>query len=100
MLLPSARQFCIVSNVSEIPLPANAELLLPTLRAVDVLGGEANSDDINRAVVKLAGITQAQLEDTYGPDSRQKGPRVFNRIAWARTLLKQVDQLRSVSPGV
>lgn len=50
--------------------------------------------------MKLAGIIQAQLEDAYGPDSSQNGPRVHHRIAWARTLLKQVDQLRSVSPGV
>lgn len=65
-------------------LPTYQELMYPTLRAVDTLGGSAQAREITARVLADIGATDEQLELTY--DKRPKSVLV-DRIDWARSYL-------------
>lgn len=67
------------------PLPKYHEFMLPTLRALNELGGSGSIDEIQDRVVTLTNLTQAQLELTY-PTS---GAAIaVDRMSWARSWMK------------
>ncbi|MCP4966000.1 MAG: hypothetical protein GY926_12285 [bacterium] len=86
--------------MTEPQLPTQPDLMLPTLKAADRIGGKGHYTDIDDAAIEIAGITEEQLAIEFPPNSTQKGPKILQRIAWARTLLRRVRALESVSHGV
>ena len=63
-------------------LPSYSELIYPTLRAVEALGGSAQGREITAQVLADIGATEDELEITY--ESRPK-PVLIDRIDWARS---------------
>jgi restriction system protein len=67
------------------PLPKYHEFMLPTLRALDELGGSGSVDEIQDRVIGYTSLTPEQLELTY-PTS---GAAIAaDRMSWARSWLK------------
>lgn len=71
----------MTSKVRDL-LPTYQELIYPTLRAVDALGGSAQAREITAQVSSDIGATEDQLALTY--DNRPK-PILVDRIDWARS---------------
>lgn len=67
------------------PLPKYHEFMLPTLRALNDLGGSGSIDEIEDRVVALTKLTPAQLELSY-PTSG--APIALHRMAFARSWMK------------
>jgi restriction system protein len=68
--------------VTRDELPNYLELMYPTLKAVDELGGSAQGREITAQVLEDIGATPEQLELTY--DKRPKSV-LIDRIDWARS---------------
>lgn len=67
------------------PLPKYHEFMLPTLQALDALGGSGAVDEIQDKVIALTQLTADQLEMTY-PTS---GAAIAaDRMSWARSWMK------------
>ncbi len=66
-------------------IPKYDAFLLPTLQALDQLGGSANNDEIEDALIKQFAFTQKQLNESYPKTRRSIIPA---RMSWARTYLK------------
>jgi restriction system protein len=83
--------------MSTVDVPPYQELLLPTLRAVEELGGSASITEIEGTVVKDEGFSEAQQEVYHlsGPQTE-----IEYRLAWARTYLKGMGLLTNSSRGV
>jgi len=75
-------------------------MLLPTLQALDVLGGSGTKDEIDEAVVRLMALTEDQLAIEYPLDAKQKGSKVIHRVAWARSYLKKLATIDNTQRGV
>ncbi len=86
--------------MSETKLPTYLDLMLPTLSAVEALGGKAHIHEINPEAIAKAGITDEQMAVEFPEDSSQSGPKVLHRLAWARTVLRRVDALESLGGGL
>lgn len=67
------------------PLPKYNEFMLPTLKALDDLGGSGSIDEIQDRVVNLTKLSPEQLELTY-PTSG--APIAADRMSWARSWMK------------
>lgn len=78
-------------------IPRYDELLWPALRAVRELGGTARLDEIDERVIADGDFTEAQLAVLHneGPSSE-----IEYRLAWARSYLKGMGALASVSRGI
>jgi restriction system protein len=80
------------------PLPPKYhELILPTLRAVERLGGSGSITEIEETVVKNEGYSDEQLAILHnnGPSTE-----ISYRLAWARTYLKGMGLLTNSARGV
>ena len=67
------------------PLPKYHEFMLPTLKALDDLGGSGSVDEIQDRVIGYTSLTPEQLELTY-PTS---GAAIAaDRMSWARSWMK------------
>ena len=82
------------------PIPTYQELLLPTLQALDKLGGSGTRDEIDEAVIGLVPISAEQLAVEYPPEAKQKGSKVIHRLAWSRTYLKKFGVVNNSERGV
>lgn len=78
-------------------VPAYHEYFLPTLRAVDDLGGSGSIAEIVDAVIKAQAYTEEQQAVLHknGP-----GTEIGYRLAWARTYLKYFGLLSNSTRGV
>jgi restriction system protein len=63
-------------------LPTYLDLFLPTLRAVDKLGGTAQAREVTSQVLADIGATDEQVAHTY--ENRPKSV-LIDRIDWARS---------------
>lgn len=74
------------------PQSLEAELLYPTLLALDALGGSGRIDEINTWVIEHERFSEEVTSPIQG-----KGPQsVFEyRMAWAHTILKQLGLVAS-----
>lgn len=79
------------------PLPKHHEFMLPTLRALDSLGGSGSVDEIEDRIAAIAELSPDQLELTY-PTSG--APVAKHRMAFARTWMKFGDFVASGGRGV
>lgn len=78
-------------------VPPFGQLLLPTLRAVESLGGSASVSEVEPAVAEIVGFSEKQLDVLHdgGPKTE-----VGYRIAWARTYPKYFGLLTNSSRGI
>ena len=82
--------------MTDIELPTYRDLMLPTLVAVDRLGGSAAIPEIEELVPEIAGISDEQLGVEFPEGSTQQGnSKVVHRLYWARTYLKKIGALNN-----
>lgn len=79
------------------PLPKHHEFMLPTLQALDSLGGSGSIDEIEDQIATLTHLTPEQLEISY-PTSG--APIATHRMAFARTWMKFGGFVASGGRGV
>jgi restriction system protein len=81
----------------DVPVPKYHELLWPTLRALEELGGSGKIDEIVDKIIELEGLTEEQQSVLQG-----EGPTtlLWNRAGWARSHLKKVGAVDNSQRGV
>jgi restriction system protein len=72
-------------------------MLLPTIQALQDLGGSGTIEEIYNKVVELLNISDTVLEITHGNTSQSE---VEYRLAWSRTYLKKYGLLQNSARGV
>lgn len=78
-------------------VPTVEELYLPVLKALKVLDGSANIEELNQKVYELMKLSETVLSVPHGDDGRSK---VEYRLAWSRTRLKFAGYLENSSRAV
>ena len=78
-------------------LPKYHELMMPTLIALDRIGGSASLNEINDAVIELVGLSSAALDVQYESGA---GAVLPDRLSWARSHLKEGGFLASGGRGI
>lgn len=78
-------------------LPRYWELMQPTLKALDQLGGSASIDEIDERVATVAGLPDEMAEVVYPSGN---GYVLSDRISWARSHLKGAGLLESGGRGI
>ncbi len=82
-------------------LPNRDMLYIPTLKALEKLGGSSKISQLEEVVIDIAGITDEQLAVTFPEGSRiPGGSKVLNSIAWARSSLKASGAAANSERGV
>jgi len=84
----------------DVAIPTYVEMLLPTLQALDRLGGSGTKDEIDGAATEIMGLSPEQIAVEFPPDARQKGSKVTYRLAWARSYLKKFGATDNSRRGV
>jgi restriction system protein len=79
--------------VADVSIPTYVEMMLPTLQALDTLGGSGTRDEIDDAVITRMGFTDEQMAVEFPPTATQKGSKVIHRLAWARTYPKKAGTI-------
>jgi restriction system protein len=77
-----------------------SEMLLPTLQALDHLGGSGSKDEIDQEVILHHGTDRRTARRRVPPEATQKGSKVIHRLAWARTYLKKFGAVDNSRRGV
>lgn len=78
-------------------LPKYDDFMLPTLRALDALGGSASIEEIQDRLVSDLGLTPEQMEAAYPKSGALIAP---DRMSWARSHLKIAGLLKSAGKGI
>lgn len=73
--------------------------MLPTLQALDQLGGTATVEALDLKVADTAMLTAEQLAAEFSPDQAPNGSIVAHRGGWARTYLKKVGAVDNPEIG-
>lgn len=79
------------------PLPKYHEFMLPTLRALDALGGSGSIDEIEDHIISALQLSPQQVDLVY-PTSG--APIATHRMAFARSWMKFADLVASGGRGV
>jgi restriction system protein len=79
-------------------LPTYRDLILPTLRAVENLGGSAKSHEISRQITDDIGLDDETLGVMY--ENRPETAVVLDRMDWARSYSKLGGALESPRRGL
>lgn len=79
-------------------LPTFDELLIPTIQALQKLGGSGSIEEINGKVYEIAQIHDDILQIPHGEDGTIN--EVDYRLAWSRTYLKKFGLLENSSRGI
>jgi restriction system protein len=88
------------SPESNIPIPPYTAMLLPTLTALQSLGGSATKDELDEAVVQQMGISEEQVAVEFPEEARQRGSKVLHRFGWVRTYLKKMELIENSARAV
>nr|WP_199321925.1 restriction endonuclease [Leptolyngbya sp. FACHB-321] len=72
-------------------------MLLPTIQALQLLGGSGTTEEIYEKVVQLLSLSNKVLEILHGSTSQSE---VEYRLAWSRTYLKKYGLLQNSARGV
>ena len=78
-------------------LPKYDDFMLPTLEALQDLGGSASIEEIQDRLSETMGLTQDQLETAYPKSGALVAP---DRMSWARSHLKIAGMLASGGKGI
>ena len=78
-------------------MPTQVDLMWPTLRALESLGGSASIHELDDRVWTDLGLTDAMLDVLHG-----EGPQTefAHRCAWARTRLRRIRAVDNSARGV
>jgi restriction system protein len=79
-------------------LPTFDELLVPTVKALQELGGSGSIEEINSKVYLIAEISDEILQVPHGEEGTVS--EVDYRLAWSRTYLKKFGLLENSSRGI
>lgn len=79
-------------------VPTYDKLLIPTLKALKLLGGSGSIEEINEKVYEIANLDEETLSIPHKEDGMQS--KVDYRLAWARTYLKKYGLIDNSSRGV
>lgn len=82
---------------SASPVPTFDSMLLPTIQALQILGGSGTTEEIYDKVVELLNIPDTVLEIPHGSTSQSE---VEYRLAWSRTYLKKYGLLQNSARGI
>jgi restriction system protein len=78
-------------------VPTFDSMLLPTIQALQILGGSGTTEEIYDKVVQILNLPDKVLEITHGSTSQSE---VEYRLAWSRTYLKKYGLLQNSARGV
>ena len=79
-------------------LPTFDELIVPTVKAIQELGGSGSIEEINGKVYAIAEISDEILQIPHGEEGTVS--EVDYRLAWSRTYLKKYGLLENSSRGI
>ncbi len=79
-------------------LPTFDELLIPTLKALQELGGSGSIEEINSKIYVIAEISDDILQIPHGEEGAVS--EIDYRLAWSRTYLKKFGLLENSSRGI
>lgn len=79
-------------------LPAYSDLILPTIHAVDELGGSATSQEITSRLLEDLAFSDEVMAVSF--DGRPGESVLLSRVAWARSYAKLCGTLESPRRGV
>ena len=85
--------------MTEAVVPPQREFYNPVLQALHNLGGSGTTQEIYDEVVKLMGLTDAQLKVPTSPGADKKA-LVATHLSWARSHLKSYGLLENPRRGV
>ena len=77
--------------------PKRVDLFIPTLEALEKLGGSGRNDEIKDKIIEILSLSDEIVDFTHSDDSTTK---LEYELAWARTLLKYIDFLENTKKGV
>lgn len=80
-----------------VKLPVHEDLMLPTLKALDALGGSASIEEINDRLAATYPLSQEQLDAVY---PKSGVPIAADRMSWARSYLKIGGMVESGGRGI
>ena len=83
----------------KLETPNRKDLLIPTLYALEKLGGTGTIDEINRTVYKLANLSEDILAILHN-DKGGSISEVDYELAWSRTYLKEAGLVYSHKRGI
>jgi restriction system protein len=72
-------------------------MLIPTIQALQILGGSGTTEEIYDKVVQILNLPDKVLEISHGSTSQSE---VEYRLAWSRTYLKKYGLLQNSARGV
>lgn len=72
-------------------------MLIPTIQALQILGGSGTTEEIYDKVVQILNLPDKVLEAPHGSTSQSE---VEYRLAWSRTYLKKYGLLQNSARGV
>jgi restriction system protein len=78
-------------------VPTFDSMLLPTIQALQILGGSGTTEEIYEKVVNVLNVPDQVLEILHGSTSQSE---VEYRLAWSRTYLKKYGLLQNSARGV
>jgi restriction system protein len=79
-------------------VPAFDKLLIPTLKALKLLGGSGTIEEINENVYQIANLSEEALKVPH--DETGLRSEVDYRLAWSRTYLKKYGLIENSSRGI
>jgi restriction system protein len=88
-------RFLMKHSVSSVP--TFDSMLLPSIRALQLLGGSGTIEEIFEQVVQILNVPDKVLEILHGNTSQTE---IEYRLAWSRTYLKKYGLLQNSSRGV
>jgi restriction system protein len=79
-------------------LPSFDELMIPTVKAIQELGGSGSIDEINAKVYAIAEISDEILQIPH--DDKGTSSEIAYRLTWTRNYLKNFGLLENSSRGI
>lgn len=86
--------------MTEVDIPTYQDLMLPTLQAINELGGSAAIAELDERAISIAGVTDEQLAVEFPDEAKTSGSKVVNRLYWARSYLKAIGTVDNSRRGV
>ena len=88
----------IAKKKSENGIPSFDSLYVPTIKAIQELGGSGTIEEINNKVYVIAGISDDILKIPHGEEGTVS--EVDYRLGWSRSYLKKFGLLENSSRGI
>jgi restriction system protein len=82
-----------------VKMPTFDRLMLPTLKALESLGGSGSIEEIANAVILALNLPESITSQAHNPEKSSQ-TEVEYRLAWARTYLKKYGLLDNSERGV